>query len=237
MRGTKIVLCRGFWDVKAKMARLLLGFVFVMCSGCAGPIKDLYPPKEGEPSKPIYVVSHGWHAGVVIRLEDVPANVWPESQDFIGAKYLEVGWGDQAFYQTPEPGIGHVLKAVVWPTASVLHIVAFDEPVESFFPTSEIIRVDVSEAGFENLSHYIHESYAKDDAGNTVDQGSGLYGYSKFYLSQEKYHLFKTCNVWTAKGIRSTGYPISSFYALTVDNLMSQVGKHGKAIRARREQP
>lgn len=215
--------------MRAKIAIVLMGVV--LCGGCAGPIKDLYPPGNGEVHKSIYVVSHGWHAGVVVHRDDIPIDVWPESVDFADVKYLEVGWGDRDFYQAPEFKMGNVLKAVLWPTASVLHIVGFNEPVDSFFPESEIVRLDVSESGLEQLSRYIHASYAKDDKGNTIERGAGLYGNSRFYLSREKYHLFKTCNVWTAKAIRSTGYPISSFYALTVENLMSQAKRRGEVVQ------
>ena len=51
----------------------------VTCCACAAPVKDLFPPGDNASTKPIYLVSHGWHAGIVLRRADIPANLWPEN--------------------------------------------------------------------------------------------------------------------------------------------------------------
>lgn len=218
---------------RSHLATLLLTVIIAAGSACAGPIKRLYPPKENEPSISIYIVSHGWHTGIVVKRQDIPPDTWPESKDFPDAEYLEVGWGDKVFYQAPKILLRNKLKAILWPTSSVLHIVGFSDSVEAFFPHSEIIELELSQAGFEQLYLYIYHSYAKDGSGESIEMGPGLYGNSRFYLSREKYHAFKTCNVWTAKALRSTGYPITSFYTLPTESVMSQVRKLGKPIRAK----
>jgi uncharacterized protein (TIGR02117 family) len=210
----------------------VLSFLISLASlACAGPIENLYPPRESEPSGSVYLVSHGWHAGIVIKREDIPSDVWPENEDFPDAEYLEVGWGDQDYYQAPGFNLWIALKAAFWPTPSVLHIVGFNGPIESYFPESDIIELKLSQRGFKQLCGYIQNSYARDDSGKTIRLGPGLYGDSAFYLSNEKFYLFKTCNVWTAKAIRSAGCPITPFYAITVENLMFQARKFGRVLR------
>jgi len=39
--------------------------------------------------------------------------------------------------------------------------------------------------------------------------GPGLYGRSRFYASRERFHLFKTCNVWVATALREAGLPVT----------------------------
>ena len=60
----------------------------------------------------------------------------------------------------------------------------------------------------------------------------GLYGNGRFYLSGETYHLFNTCNVWTARVLSNAGLPLSPAFAIHVSDLMSQVREHGVTVQA-----
>lgn len=213
-----------------KVFLILLSSVLLACSS---PPKGLFPPGQNEPSKSIYLVSHGWHAGIVIKRADIPDGLWPEHKDFPDVQYLEVGWGDKDYYMTSDPHLGITLKAGLFPTASVLHIVGFSEPVKNYFARSEIVRIDLSHEGFERLCNYLNNSYAKDDTGAAHFLGPGLYGKSRFYLSRESYHAFNTCNVWTARALQKAGCPVTPATTLTVEDLMSEVAEFGKVIQAK----
>lgn len=221
-----------------KMKRFLLVVICIACSSCAGPeIKSDLPSEPDEPARTIYLVSHGWHAGIVIRRNDILDTVWPENRDFPDAEFLEVGWGDSDYYQTPDPHWAITIKAALLPTLSVLHIVGFSGSISAYFPYSEIIEIQLTEPGFERLCRYIAASHAKDTAGNSVPLGAGLYGTSRFYLSSETYHLFNTCNAWTAKALRTAGCPVTPAVTITVDNLMSRVRTFGKVIQPKPTNP
>lgn len=199
--------------------------------GCAGPVKGLYPPVEGEPVKSVYVVSHGWHTGIVVNRRDIPEGVWPEHHDFPDSEHLEVGWGDRDFYQAAEPTSGLALKAAFWPTSSVLHIMAFRGPVEGFLRGSESIKIRLSAQGFQELGAFIQGAYARDEAGRTIPLGPGQYGTSRFYLAGGKYFLLRTCNNWIARALRAAGCPVTPFYAVTAGNVMYQARKCGAGTR------
>ena len=212
--------------------RFLLLFVCTACVACAGPeTGEGSPSWPDKPDKTVYLASHGWHAGIVIRRADIPSGIWPEHRDFPVAEYLEVGWGDRDFYRSPDPGLGITLKAGLLPTESVLHIVGFRDSVSAFFPYSEIIEIPLSDAGFERLCRYIAASYAKDPTGNALSLGPGLYGRSRFYQSHESYHLFNNCNSWTARALQTAGCPIEPSLILTVKNLMVKARTCGKVIQ------
>ncbi|MCH6572946.1 MAG: DUF2459 domain-containing protein [Proteobacteria bacterium] len=215
--------------------RIWILFLAASCGACTASPREAPAPGESAPSKTIYLVSHGWHAGIVLQRAEIADSVWPTPVDFPDAQYLEVGWGDMDYYQTPDPHQGLILKAALLPTASVLHIVGFSGPVPAYFPYSEIIRIELSSAGFEHLSHTIAESFARDEAGNTTSLGPGLYGNSRFYLSRESYHLFNTCNVWVARALRTAGLPTTPAWAISVENLMSQARKFGMVVQSRPE--
>ncbi|MCI0507080.1 MAG: DUF2459 domain-containing protein [Gammaproteobacteria bacterium] len=208
---------------------VLLSMVLVTC---ASPPKGLCAPPANTPFKSIWLASHGWHAGIVIQRMDIPADLWPENNDFPDVQFLEVGWGDKDYYMTPDPHIGIMLKAGLLPTESVLHIVGFTGSVSRYFPYSEIIRIDLTYEGFERLVTYIKNSYAMDEAGMSRLLGPGLYGKSRFYLSRETYHAFNTCNVWTARALRDAGCPVTPAATLMVEDLMSKVATFGVLIQA-----
>ncbi|MGH8711286.1 MAG: DUF2459 domain-containing protein [Burkholderiales bacterium] len=210
---------------------MLFFILSVACGACVGPAKNSFPAEVGEARRSVYLVSHGWHTGIVLKRAEVPRAIWPEADDFSGAEYLEVGWGDRDYYQAREFDAWLGVKAIFWPTPSVLHIVGFNDAVESYFPTSDIIRVELSARGFERLCGYIHDSYARDAAGQTIRLGPSLYGDGRFYLSREKFHLFNTCNVWTARGLRAAGLPVTPFFSLTTGQVMSQARKLGTRIQ------
>ncbi|MDX1488246.1 MAG: DUF2459 domain-containing protein [Acidiferrobacterales bacterium] len=221
---------------KVEIVRAGLVIALAIVGGCvaSAPVKGLFPPAENTPSKNIYLVSHGWHAGIVVQRSDIPEGIWTEHKhDFPGARYLEVGWGDQDFYQAPEPTLGMKLKAALLPTKSVLHIVGFSVPVRDYFPNSEIIEIMLSYGGFEQLCKYIEQSYAKNERGEIQALGPGLYGNSQFYQSKERYHLFKTCNVWTARALRAAGCPVAPGRLIKVDSLMSRVRTFGEVIQSK----
>jgi len=215
------------------MINICITFIVVIsCNACSMPVKEGFAPIAGEHLKTIWLVSHGWHAGIVLRTADIPENEWPISENFLGAEYLEVGWGDRDYYQTPNPHLGITLMAALLPTDSVLHIVGFNEQVTAYFPYSEIIKIDLPAANFKHLVRAIVNSFARNKTGDNIPLGSGLYGNSHFYLSQESYHLFNTCNVWTARALRAAGPPITPATVIRVESLMSRARRFGTLVQA-----
>jgi len=71
--------------------RVFLVLMSVLQLACASLPKDMFPPGPNEPTKTIYLVSHGWHAGIVVKRADIPPGTWPQHNEFPGAEYLEVG--------------------------------------------------------------------------------------------------------------------------------------------------
>lgn len=186
---------------------------------------------DNPPTVPIYLVSHGWHAGIVLKRQTLSNRIRVLKQDFANSDYLEIGWGDRDFYQTPEPHIGHILKAGLFPSESVLHLVGFNGDVTRYFPYSEIIELKLTPEQLVRLSRHIAASFATDSEGKTVSLGSGLYGYSRFYRSTESYHIFNTCNVWTARALKRAGLTTDPSSAITVDDLMGQLRDLGRVVQ------
>ena len=213
-----------------RVAVTLLVFALSV-AGCAGHARVARSPSHETTSNSIYVVRHGWHAGIVVRAANVPPNAWPARMDFPDADFLEVGWGDREYYQAKDPDVWLGLKAVFSARRGVLHFVALNGPVEAYFKESEIIQLGISEHGLDRLIAYVRDSHEIDSDGRPMAFGPGLYGESRFYASREEFHLFKTCNVWTANVLREAGVPVLPARSITAKALVSQLRPLGRMIR------
>jgi uncharacterized protein (TIGR02117 family) len=226
----------GVLDARRECLVQLLGSLFVagaflLTAGCHGHVRELFPPPPGEATITIYVVGHGWHTGIVIRRDDIPAESWPEDRRFPTAGFLEVGWGDRAFYESPEAGMRLALKAAFNSEASVLHVAGFDPPPATYFSRGEIIAIELSSRGVQALARFVSAAYALDGAGQPIEVGPGLYPLSRFYLATGRYSLFYTCNTWVAEALRAAGCPITPALAVTAGNLLLQAEQCGRMLR------
>lgn len=207
----------------------LLSLLLLTVSGCANPAKPLLAP--GEPGMSIYLINHGWHTGIAMRRADIPQGVWPESGDFPEAQFLEVGWGDRDFYQTPEPGFWLKVKAGVGSAGSVLHVVGIPKHVTEYFSYNEIVEVKLPPQGAADLAQFISQAHRRNGAARVTALGKGLYGDSRFYPALGNFHVFNNCNTWTARALTAAGLPPPLFRIVLADGLMRYAGKFGTVVR------
>ena len=160
-----------------------------------------------------------------------PRDSWPERDDFPGAEYLEVGWGERDFYQAPRGTLWLAVKAAVWPNDSVLHVAAFSAPPTAYFAGHEVAEITLSTRGFQALAAFIADAHAGTGEGSAIPLGPGLAPNSRFYLGRER-SVLTTCNVWTARALRAGGFPITPAGTLTAASVMSQVAS-GRASAVR----
>lgn len=180
--------------------------------------------------KTITIVGHGWHTGIILETSDISREQWPEIGQFSNRRFVEVGWGDEGFYRSPKITLPLIMKAVTIPTPTVLHVVGFDPTPQQVFPASDLIEIELKEDEFRNLCRFIHDSYAHDAAGQPIVLGPGLYGGSYFYRAKGNYYYPNTCNVWTAKALKSAGKFMIPTLATTAGAMLSQAKRHGRVI-------
>lgn len=211
----------------------VIPWLFLMCACTAPPPNPVAAPSDG-PGVAVYLVAHDKHSGIAVRRADIPPGLWPESRDFPQAEWLEVGWGDRDYYYGRNQSWRDALRAALGSgNPSVLHIAGVRGPLTEHFPASEIIEVGLSRDGFERLVRYIHDAYDRAGAPAAAPLGPGLYGDSRFYPARETFNLFRTCNIWTARGLRGAGLPVED--SITKDGLMSQARGIGKVIQEPRD--
>ncbi len=209
---------------------LVLVIILLGGAGCATPGPPLYPVLAQEEPQYMYVVRHDWHTGLVVKYDDIDPRLWPEKDDFPEALYLEVGWGDRDFYQTPRAGLGILLQAALKSPASVLFVIGLPSTVTRYFPQADILAIPLSRRGLEESLRFIHATYKRDVTGQTIPLGPGHnHRHSMFYLAEDDYSLSNTCNSWTSKALQAAGLPIRT--ALWAGGVMSQAQRYGRMIQ------
>ena len=204
--------------------------------GCASQPIHRETPAACESLRVLYVVSHGGHTGIVVRRDDLVALLPPLAGDTGNEGYVEIGWGEERYYQAGTGTVALALRAALWPNSSVLQLVAFSGSPGNHFTQNEVVEVRVDEAGYRAALAFIAESFTRTPDKGVVRLGPSLYGSGWFYRAQGSFHLFNTCNTWVAKAIEKTGYPVSSTLTLTAEGLLSQLRSGGDG-RARCDRP
>ena len=176
----------------------------------------------------IFVTGHGWHTGIVVPAADIQARLPALQARFGDTPYLEFGWGDKDFYQADEITAGLAIKAVLWPTEAVMHVVGVPADVRAYFPHSEIYRLCLPPARYAALLDFIVSSFRRADHNTPFPVDTGIYGDSHFYEATGRYTLFNTCNTWTAKGLKSAGFDISTAFKATASSVMAYLRGMGE---------
>jgi uncharacterized protein (TIGR02117 family) len=208
--------------------KLLLPFVFLLTlSGCSDNPKIIKNPQEyvGNGTNAVYVVSHAWHTGFVIPAKRVYQTIPVLEKRFGDSAYIEFGWGDKQFYQAKEMTTGLAIRAILWPTETVVHAVALPEKVRDYFVNSQIKLICLDDKALSFLVAFISSSFSRNSKGDVEVLAKGIYGDSQFYKGTGDYHLLNTCNEWTAKGLKSIGMDISPATMLTAESVMSYLSE------------
>jgi len=200
-------------------AALALGALLVW-AGCASPRPSPVAREAGAPAVTVHVVGHGWHTGIVFDRDAIPPGSWPEHARFPAARFLEAGWGDRAFYETPDAGIGLALRAAFASHGSALHLTGFDRPPAAPVTAVDVVAIELSPDGLAALARFVADTYARDGAGNPVELGPGLTARSRFYAAGRAYSLSYTCNTWVAEALHAAGCPASPPWPVTAAGLL-----------------
>ena len=199
--------------------------------------RRLYPVAPGEPAIRVFVVSHGYHAGIVLPRGAVAdaasrrgyAALIAVSTRFGAYPFVEMGWGDEEFCRSV-PTIASVTapmaaRALFLPgDASVLHVVGLSYPPRSVFPLADIIALDLSSEGFDRMLGRIDASFAPGVGSPIEDAGAGLYGPSRFYRARGTFNIFHVCNHWLADLLDAAGVSTAPVPATLPPGLFLDLG-------------
>jgi uncharacterized protein (TIGR02117 family) len=170
----------------------------------------------------VVVTSTGWHTGIAIARADVPLSTIPEIIDFPDAAWIEFGWGSAEFYTTPDAGFLLALKSTA-PGPAVMHIAGLWGHPSLVFPDADWAPVAIPAKGMTNLIAYLAASFDRNGSDRARQTAKGLYSFSRFYPATGSFHLFSTCNTWTARALMAAGLPINADGIQRASQVMDQI--------------
>jgi uncharacterized protein (TIGR02117 family) len=171
----------------------------------------------------VYVVSHGWHTGLVVPADTVSDRLPQLKTRFPDASYIEFGWGDHDFYTAKEITVSLALHSILIPTDSVMHAVALPTTPDEYFIGSEVNSLCLDTEDYMSLIDHIVSGFSRDSDGLVDELDAGIYGDSQFYTGHGNYHLFNTCNKWTAQGLAAAGLEIWPSFILRAESVMTSI--------------
>jgi uncharacterized protein (TIGR02117 family) len=188
----------------ASLLRLVPWLGLAACAGLGHPGR---PPESSPSRETVYVVSNGWHSGVVVEAGRLPAGRWPQRAALDARRYLEVGWGDRDAYLADRITARLAIRAAFASRGSVLLIDAFDQRVPERYRGSDVVELPVSAPGLDGLAAFIEASHAQDAQGRPIPIESRGSASGVFFLARGRFHALNTCNSWTAAALRAAGLP------------------------------
>lgn len=163
---------------------------------------------------PIYIVSNGYHASLVLPLRAAGID-WTETfaaSDFrrppLGATHAMFGWGDRDFYMNTRTvadiRLWTALSALLSRGETVMHVTFVPEP--AIGPDARPLALDLAQ--YRALAAFIDASFRRDGAGRLIlHAGRGYGDHDAFYAGTGLYSPVLTCNEWVGRGLRAAGAP------------------------------
>jgi uncharacterized protein (TIGR02117 family) len=174
----------------------------------------------------VYVVRQGWHTGFVIPSSIIQSRIPELASRFGNTPYLEFGWGDRAYYQTSDKTFGVTLRAVLWPTDTIVYTRAIPIEADLFFTGSKVETLCLEDRAFALLVSFIESSFDRDEKGEIIFSQDGLVEDSLFFKGTGEYYLFNTCNTWTARGLKSAGLDVSPAFKTQAGSVMRSLARN-----------
>jgi uncharacterized protein (TIGR02117 family) len=198
-----------------------LGLLALITARASDPA--LWPPKPGAPQIEIFVVSHGYHAGLAFATaqlaqaaqRDGHAALSVVAEQFGSYPFIELGWGEEEFYASvptvAQMSFALAVRALFRPNnPSVLHVVGLPDHPRKVFRSAEMVRVTVSEQGLARMLKAVDGTFLRGGEPPAPQSlGRGLYGPSLFYRAGGAFHIFNVCNHWVAGMLSAAGLPVT----------------------------
>lgn len=175
----------------------------------------------------IYVASISWHTGVIVPAYSLPDSLWPAGHVYPENAYLEVGWGDGDFFPNEGFNLWYALKAVFWPTPSLLHVNPLPEDLKNYYSGTRVVKIEVNDKALEELVHYLLGEFELDRDGVAIPAEQGLYSDSYFYQGSRSYYFPDNSNVWVARALKRTGFSISPIWYQTTGWVLNKAENFG----------
>ncbi len=168
----------------------------------------LTPRDRGRPHAEeviLYLVRERWHTGILLPSE-LAARCIPEVAHLPPTPWVDIGWGEADFYQTPGFELGRALKAILRWNESVVRLAAVPADLQRYYGrTAWLLPLCLDSTAAERLCTFIRHTFRRDSAGKASLSSVQAGGWVHFYKARYTYWGLQTCNTWVARALNEAG--------------------------------
>lgn len=202
-------------------------FYFLNTTSLPNPVTLTTTPDS---EKVIYLVKIRWHTGIIFKTDQVDTSRWKFIDDFKEYEYVDVGWGDEEFYQHPGFDIELAVRALFINTRSTLRISGFNRSIDKYLRSTDYAeKMTLTDGAYDRLCSYIQSAYITEE-NKPVILSEQFGGGVKFYEAKGYYNVFNTCNTWIARALNSAGYKIDEDIIMS-EQLFRETVRYGIFIK------
>lgn len=204
------------WSLRFVALACLATMAFLLTGEVGGRItvnEDFQPTPDGIE---IFLVSNGIHTDIVLPAvtdfhdwhETFPPETFDPPLPAGQATMVAFGWGDRGLYENVPTWADLTLpiaaRSLLLPTQSAMHVTYYRSRPAL---TPLVRQVRISPEQHRTLVQFIEDSFSRDGAGRPINLDCCWYPAinDNFYASPPRYHVLRTCNVWTNKALRVSG--------------------------------
>lgn len=185
-----------------EVRRFVIGAVLAIVALCVIPRARVNTAPCAERSVRIYVLNHGYHAGLIVPVRAQGVD-WSNDVAFADGQAIELGWGDSTFFTSNGFPVDDAFKALFFLSrSSVMHVRAIDD-------TSVIAgakALDLCPDQYAALAAFVRGSFRRTPDGRTIRLMTGLDGArSAFYAATGSYSILNDCNAWLSRALHEAG--------------------------------
>lgn len=180
----------------------------------------------------IYIAKNDWHVGIILEINDNLISKLNVIKEFESFNYVDIGWGDAEFYQSPgDFDLFLAAKAVLLPTPSVIRIQGYNSTLEQIINWRDYtFRIELTNIQYDKLCSFINNSFKRDSDDRLIITSEKHDGKVKFFSSKYNYHIAYTCNTWVAEALEFSGLDVKASNVVTAENLMGELAKCGTML-------
>jgi hypothetical protein len=179
----------------------------------------------------IFIVRRALHTGIALQSRDLAGTPLLDLAGAQPAGAVEFGWGDAAYYQADEKSLWSAL-ATIFPSGSVVSVLALPEVSRAPAPDYEAVELRVSEGQLRAIIDSIASSFATGTPVPTGRTRRSEAGELRFYEANGSFHLLRMCNRWTTERLQLAGCAVRPLPVLSPNRAMREARRCAAARSA-----
>jgi uncharacterized protein (TIGR02117 family) len=182
---------------------------------------------------PVYIVNNNLHTGIVIPVNSESSQIVSALKYFTSFQFVDIGWGEEKFYQDPDDNFCMGARAILLPNTSVLRVEGCSTFAEGVISWSDYtVKFNLSQDQYIKMLTFIEQSFTKGEDNELLITSKKHSGEIIFFKSVYSYHLFNTCNTWVAEALQFAGLKVSPFFIITDTQLYNEIKDQGTVLKS-----